>query len=594
MKVIKARQSLITSIIAIVLSFSLLIGSTYAWFTDTSTSGINKIQSGNLDVGLFYTNSYTGTEETVTENTPIFMDINGDPILWEPGASASGRFEVANDGSLSLKYNLSIITANATATPDGKTLEDALSVYVLTRLKDTGTDDVMQDPSLESLQIDSAVPSYDPMNMPALKDGLSLEAYLLPGESITYEIGLCWLPSANDNDFNVAGGLSIDFAVSLIATQVTFEKDGDGGFYDSNAQFPDPFAFPDVWDGSNDVAWYNETDTTFKLSSAESVAGLAQLVDEGNTFEGKTIILDADVDLSGQPFNPIGTVSSKVNNPFKGTFDGNGHTISNLAHSGWDFGYEWGVYGSIGLFGGLDGATIKNVTIDGFDAQIEGGDIGGITGSAEGNCTFENITIQDSTFGTYNNGIGGIIGWSGEGTFVFKNVTIAEDVVLGGLWGSFDSSVGGVVGQATPGSTYVFENVNVACRLDIYNDVTASYQYYQYRMSGMLIGRCEETITIDGRNYPDTSKYDITCSNVTVTYGEWANYHYCLGFNGSRYTRVESGYAYGGLDITAEDHSDKCTDHLLCLPFDGLIGGDQYGVSPLTTFNGVTVVYNNK
>ncbi|MBO7345174.1 MAG: hypothetical protein J6U92_04470, partial [Clostridia bacterium] len=173
MKVIKARQSLITSIIAIVLSFSLLIGSTYAWFTDTSTSGINKIQSGNLDVGLFYTNSYTGTEETVTENTPIFMDINGDPILWEPGASASGRFEVANDGSLSLKYNLSIITANATATPDGKTLEDALSVYVLTRLKDTGTDDVMQDPSLESLQIDSAVPSYDPMNMPALKDGLS-------------------------------------------------------------------------------------------------------------------------------------------------------------------------------------------------------------------------------------------------------------------------------------------------------------------------------------------------------------------------------------------------------------------------------------
>ncbi len=594
MKVLNARRSLITSIIAIVISFSLLVGSTYAWFTDTSTSGINKIQSGNLNVGLVYTNSYTGTPEDVSENTPIFMDVNGDPILWEPGASTSGRFKVANDGTLALKYKLSIITANATATPSGKTLEDALSVYAITRLKETGTDEVMQDERLESLQIDSAVPSYDPMNMPTLKSGVNLEAFLLPGESITYEIGLCWLPTENDNEFNVAGGLSIDFAVSLVATQVTYENDGDGGFYDSNAQYPDSFKFPDTWDGTVDTDWYNDTDTEFILDTAEAVAGLAQLVDNGNTFEGKTVKLGANVDLSktSGSFNPIGDAS----NPFKGTFDGQGCEIANVYQSGWDFGYEWGKYGSIGLFGSLENATVKNVTVSGMTAQIEGGDIAGIAGSAEGTCVFENITIEDSELGTYNNGIGGIIGWSGAGHYTFKNITIAEDVVLGGLWGSFDSSIGGVVGQAEPGATYVFENVDVACRLDAYNDCTASYDYYNYRMCGMLIGRLEETTTIDGSNYPDTSKYNISCTDVTVTYGDWANYHYCdptPGLNNGRGMRVEPGFTYGGLPADY-DHS-TCTTHCNeLIVFDQIFGGDQLGVKGLKAYEGVTVVYNNK
>lgn len=606
MKVKNAGKILATSIIAIVISFSLLIGSTFAWFTDSSSTGINKIQSGNLDVNLTYMNSYNGETEEVDTNTRVFTDINGDDIIWEPGASANGRFEVSNDGSLALKYQLSIISANATLTPSGKTLADALSIYVLTRNKNTGTDDVMGDVKLQALEIDSAVPEYDPMNMPSFKDGLSLEGYLLPQESITYEVGIVWQPTDNDNEFNVAGGLSIDFAVGLVATQVSYENDGDGFFYDSGATLPSLPEIPApqvVWDGTIDITWYNEDDTVFVIRTAEEFAGFAKIAGTDD-FAGKTVVLDADIDLgfineAGEykSFEPIGTTGERdsrgrlVTTPFKGTFDGQNHTISNLHQSGWDFGYEWGQYGSIGLFSQLEGATIKNVIISGVDAQVEGGDIGGICGSAEGTCVFENITIEDTTLGTYNNGIGGIIGWSGAGEYTFKNINIAEDVVLGGLWGSFDSSIGGVVGQAEPGATYVFDNVNVACRLDAYNDVTASYQYYLYRMTGMLIGRCAQTTTIDGANYPDLSKYNITCNNVTVTYGDWMNYHYCYGFNGNRYTRVEAGYAYGGLDVNAEDHMETCTDHMLCLPFVGLIGGDQYGVRPIVELEGVTVNY---
>lgn len=46
---------------------------------------------------------------------------------------------------------------------------------------------------------------------------------------------------------------------------------------------------------------------------------------------------------------------------------------------------------------------------------------------------------------------------------------------FGCLWGSFDSSIGGIVGQAEPGATYNFENVEINCRIDAYNDCTASY-----------------------------------------------------------------------------------------------------------------------
>lgn len=587
----KSTGVLISSIIAIVISFTILIGSTFAWFTDSASSGINKIQSGNLDVGVNYTNSYNGMTEEITENTEIFTDINGDKILWEPGAFASGRFEVANNGSLALKYELSIVQANATQTPTGKTLADALTIYALMRNKNTGTDGVMGDSRLEALPIDSAIPEYDPQKSLTLKNGFKVEGYLLPQESITYEVGVYWEPSENDNEYNIPGGLSIDFMVALVATQVNYETDGDGSFYDENANFPKTPVIQTEWDGSADTSWYDENSTEVIISSPEALAGLSELVKAGNTFEGKTIKLISDIDLHGvdENENPISFRPIGDKSPFKGTFDGQGHTIENLYQSGWDFGYEWGSYGALGLFGELESATVKNLNVSGMNSQVEGGDISFIAGSATGTCVFENITIEDSSIGTYNNGCGGIIGWSGAGEYTFKNITLGEDVVLGGLWGSFDSSIGGIVGQGEPGATYNFENIDISCRLDVYNDVIAAYKYYCYRMSGMIIGRLAETTTIDGVNYPDMSQYNINCTNVNVNYGDWMNYHYCV-VSGKTAWRVEPGYAYGGVPAD-HDHS-TCAMHCNeLMPFDTLFGGDQYGVRGIKEYAGVTVNY---
>ncbi len=602
------KRTLLSSVIALLLCTVMLLGTTFAWFTDSVTNGVNQIVAGNLDVELWhstYTESASASEwgvgfgyqeaagEQVGTDTLLFLNQEGEPILWEPGTTAVENFRVKNVGSLALKFMFKIEIIGATETPDGKDLTDILSLYI---------DEINWEEN--GVPVGTEIVSGE-----KLGDGYVFEGELLAGENYDFWVGLEWESSDVDNEFNVPGGLQLQLGVTLLATQLSYEKDDyNGNGYDANAQYPTV----DYWDGTADASWYieNPTADTYILNSAEDLAGLAALLNgsvalpenagiplPGN-FEGKTFKLESNIDLysvdalTGEPvsFAPIG--GNGDDNAFSGTFDGQGHTISGLYQSGWAFGYEWGSYGSVGLFGELKDATVKNVTISGAESLVEGGDVGGVAGSASGNCVFENVTVENSVFATYNNGNGGLIGWSGDGNYTFKNVKIAEDVVLAGLWGSFDSSIGGVVGQAEPGASYHFENVEVACRLDVYNDVTASYDYYNYRMCGMLIGRMEETVNIDGANYPDVTKYDIVCDNVTVTYGEWANYHYCRAA-GARGVRVEAGYSYGGI-AEDYDHSNCTVHHLELIEFDQIFGGDQFGVKGLPAYEGVEVIYNNK
>ena len=91
----------------------------------------------------------------------------------------------------------------------------------------------------------------------------------------------------------------------------------------------------DVWDGTSDTSWYNETDTEFHIKTAEQLAGLAELTNigidtgasTGNTFENKIIYLDCDLDLGDYPWTPITNRNVDDGYFFKGTFDGQGHDI---------------------------------------------------------------------------------------------------------------------------------------------------------------------------------------------------------------------------------------------------------------------------
>lgn len=345
---------------------------------------------------------------------------------------------------------------------------------------------------------------------------------------------------------------------------------------------------------------YDEANSTYMLTEKAGLNWLRDEVNAGNTFEGKIVTLVNDIDAgieyddNGEriSFATIGTCSKTVKNPFKGTFDGAGHTIKNIYQNGWDFGYELGKWGSLGLFGKLENATVKNVILEDFELRVEGGNCGGIAGNAAGDCTFENITVKNSSLCSYNNGVASILGWPEAGNYLFKNIVVESDVTIAAFWGTYDAALGGVVAEAYTDGTYHFENVEVNCKLDAFNDVISNYKYYLYRLSGMLVGNVETTTTVDGRTIPDPAGCNITCNNVVVNYGDWMNYHYCVpNSNNQGNYRVEPGYSYSG--IPADHDHTTCANGVCCnelLPFDQLFGGGK-GVSGLAEYDGVTVNY---
>lgn len=132
--------------------------------------------------------------------------------------------------------------------------------------------------------------------------------------------------------------------------------------------------------------------------------------------------------------------------------------------------------------------------------------------------------------------------------------------------------------------------------MNVYNDVTANNQYYNYRCSGMLIGRVTPTVEVDGTTIPNP--YMVTCNDVTVEYGEWANYRYC------EWEEASSAWPHDGTtfqfyreddnDFDSHVHTAVEDNHNVLLPFDQLFGGHSDYVYGLSTFDGVTVIYNNK
>ena len=93
------KRALLTSVMALVMCVVMLVGTTFAWFTDTASTGVNKIQAGNLDVELEYKAPGTEVFAAATENTKVFKD----GALWEPGHVEYVVLKIRNAGDLALK-----------------------------------------------------------------------------------------------------------------------------------------------------------------------------------------------------------------------------------------------------------------------------------------------------------------------------------------------------------------------------------------------------------------------------------------------------------------------------------------------------------
>jgi len=587
------KRALLLSALSLLMCVSMLIGSTFAWFTDSVTSGINKIVAGNLDVELYHSDK-AATDEQVGDTTKLFDDVT----LWEPGAMVWEKLTVKNLGSLALKYTLTVNVSDVSVV-NGKSLADVLKVAVMD-VQPTRENIV----TAEKKDLESFV----------LKSDCELEA---KNGVDDFYIAIYWAPSANDNDYNVAGEkLYANLGLTLVATQATVESDSFDDQYDKDAEYP---KFTDTWDGTADTSWYNDNDTEFILTTAEQLAGLAELVDGGNTFAGKTVKLGTDIDLyhladgATDPtcFDPIGSYRKDL--IFEGILDGQGHTIANMNQNTWALnnGYYYGDLG-LGLFGAVENATIKNLVMDNASISGESALCGTVAAVAGDNVTFENITVKNSDVADYQYYAGGIVGWAG-GDEQFINCVIDASTTIGAQWGEFNNANGGVIGGASTSADILMKNCTVACRIDAFNDVTSAYEWYSYRRSGMLIGDSGQVDDPNGDNVGNAIAPNLTCENVTVIYGDWANYHYCQ-FNAMGYpwVRVEAGTSTGaysnpryghptdanGNEVVDENHTHNDGEkHNELIVFDQLYGGktgDRYCTYGTATHAGVNVIYNNK
>ena len=208
----------------------------------------------------------------------------------------------------------------------------------------------------------------------------------------------------------------------------------------------------DNWDGTADTSWYTDhkTDTEYHFTTAEQLAGLAQLVNDKTasvSFEGKTIYLDNDLDLSGSQWTPIGDGSNQ-GRFFAGTFNGQHHKIMNLNHH-----YTGDELVRNGLFGVVsDGGTLKNLlVIDADIASNDGSLLAGILADWVNGGTVENCYTSGKIENNVGDKIvGGLIGqctWSTQVKGCGSDATVIstesdEDHVdtVGGLIGQWENS----------------------------------------------------------------------------------------------------------------------------------------------------------
>ena len=572
----KKTSAIIASLATIAMCTNLAVGATYALFTSESEVNI-AVSSGKVDVkaalaNLEYQTLTVNTWTPATDNKTTFdnlgggAEINGATLTLDkivPGDAVKFDVKITNESTVNVKYR--VLVENDESKDLG--LFDGLDVKV-------------NDQEFEG---------------EAISKWTELAPTTVDVETVNVEIAL---PNtgdpAIDNQYNGQNN-SCEIVVSVEAVQ-------------GNATVKDP---ADEWDGTADTSWYDENATEFLITSAEQFAGFAELVDAGNTFDGKTVKLESDLDLytvdaSGEPicFDPIGSYRNEA--AFKGTFDGQGNTIYNLSQNTWALnnGYYYGDLG-LGLFGLVEDAYIKDLNVDGASISGESAICGIIAGCSYGETTYENITVTNSKGADYQYYAGGIVGWaSGKQSFINCDVDASNSIAA--QWGDFDNSTGGLIGGCGGSSEIFLKDCNVACRIDAYNDVTSSYQWYAYRRCGMLIGNTGKTQDVNGTTYAAAPQ--LTCENVTVTYGEWADYTYCE-FAGTSwpYVRVQAGVSnsaysnprYGhptdanGNEVVDDNHvhNEGVDHHILCV-FDQLYGGGQ-GVCGMPTHEGVTVVYNN-
>lgn len=355
MKHTTTKRALLLSLGTLMLCMAMLIGSTFAWFTDSISTGINEIRSGNLDVGLEYKNNEVVNWTTVDKDTLVFGD-----TLWEPGHVEIAYFKVKNLGTLALEYSLGITIADEEGSTNVNDEDFKLSNYLKFAVIEGEQTYTTRNEAI------AAAEANNPVTLSAYVNDKTTVLYPVsdpvnaaePSEA--YVAFVVYMPTTVSNEANYKTGAAaprIQLGVTLDATQTPYEYDSFDNQYDD-------LAAALILDG------YKEVATTEDLEAALAA--------------GDNVVLSKDIKITTSNALAAGQV-----------IEANGHTITitdlnNLAGDGAVIrNATIAADGTWGMF--AYGGTYENCTFDKCSPYFAPKENSSLTFR---NCVFDNTTLQ--------------------------------------------------------------------------------------------------------------------------------------------------------------------------------------------------------
>lgn len=481
------KRALFASAMSMLLCVSMLIGSTFAWFTDSATSAGNKIQAGRLDVQLLMDADVDGNYDDISNsNNPIFgagsiAQKNNAETLWEPGKTQVAYLAIKNNGDLDLKYTVGLKVQNVSK-----------DLYK-----------VMEYAIVPDADANNKVTSWTSGNSVVVgTQSVSGDVKLKKDETHYFALVI----HMNEDAGSEYMGGQVNFDLTVLATQTNSESDSFGSSYDMYAEYKNG------QQGSN-----------ISVGTASDL-----LTALNNLSNGQSVTLTQDIDLTG--------VDWSVSAPWQGSntdvvFDGAGHKIIGLTTNG----KQGGLFGRYSTNGNV---TIKNLTLEtvnltgtDVDGQSAGGALIGWYESHGGTLTIENVEVNGVDIKGFKY-IGGLIGYVNPDYDVNITNCSINGTELTSTYnesGNYKGHIGGLVGYYGKGTV---TNCTVS-NLTIKRAGTTAQLASSSNRAGALFGTVEEnctvvsatvsTVTVDEVNAsidnvfgPDASATTVPKINITI------------------------------------------------------------------------------
>ena len=301
------KRALISSALAILMCVAMLIGTTFAWFTDTASTGVNKIVAGNLDIEVQYRTTADGEWKTLDNATDLF---GAEGTLFEPGHTRVVELKITNAGNLALKYKIGMNVVSETAGTNKAGNLYKLSDYL--KVAATGFQQYPAEGGIAQAMewaifqpgMESMWESHDFANFYLEFASNGNVHALQPGAAQILGIKV-YMPETVGNEANAISTektASIRFGLNVVATQTPYEKDSYDNQYDKDATYP---VIVSNQQQAND-AITNATDKKVNISIA---SGQTITLDNGIANEGDK---SRDITFSGDGSQTVDVITNAI------------------------------------------------------------------------------------------------------------------------------------------------------------------------------------------------------------------------------------------------------------------------------------------